>query len=620
MTLRAAWRMLREPVAVFGVALVGSAALWGRLWVTSPTTRGVCGCGDPALFQWFLAWPAHAIATGHSLVFSRDLFHPAGINLLANTSVLGLGVPLAPITWLGGPVLTQNVALLLSVPVAASAMDLFLRRVTTSTLARVGLSLFWGFSPFVVANLTEAHLMLAWTGLLPLLALGAWDTVSTDRRRARRGQVLLTLALIVQFFISTELLLLAVLIAVVVAAVLGLTALAAWFATGRLDVHPAGAIRRLAVAVGVAVVVLATPAAYALLGPRSLKGNIWGAGFNPGSAGSSLLDLVRPHAAGSGLVALSGYSGPAVVQAQLVGWGVIALALLAAIWRWRDHVTRTAAIVMVVCLALSLSSHNQPWAPWRWLGTLPVLEDVVQLRIAVFALLAAIVASATLIESLEARKGGGRALAVGALALAVLPVAIPEARGLPLRTVHVAVPAWWRAAPSRGVVLAYPYPGNPLQSPLAWQAHAAFAVSMLGGTGPQGTVPRAGVDAPATALLNALSQPPPFGPTVRPTATPANASLVRGMVERDGVTEVVVPVTIRGGPLVAGRPSPGAAAFFAQVLGEPPTVEHDAWVFAVPTSLAAPRYVPATVAARCVARVATAGPTSLGLCLFGAAR
>ena len=34
MTPRGVWRAWREPAALFSVALVGSAALWGRLWVT----------------------------------------------------------------------------------------------------------------------------------------------------------------------------------------------------------------------------------------------------------------------------------------------------------------------------------------------------------------------------------------------------------------------------------------------------------------------------------------------------------------------------------------------------------------------------------------------------------
>src|SRR4029077_5196784 len=106
----------------------------------------------------------------------------------------------------------------------ALTMDLFLRRVADAAVVRVVLAMLWAFSPFVVATVLESHPMLAWVGILPLLALGAWDAVSDEPRRARRGQVLLGAALLAQFFLSTELLLLAVLIAALVAVVLAATA------------------------------------------------------------------------------------------------------------------------------------------------------------------------------------------------------------------------------------------------------------------------------------------------------------------------------------------------------------------------------------------------------------
>ena len=60
-------------------------------------------------------------------------------------------------------------------------MDLFLRRVTTSLLARVVLSLLYGFSPYVLSSLAVSHLMTAWIGVLPLIALGTVDALDDDR-------------------------------------------------------------------------------------------------------------------------------------------------------------------------------------------------------------------------------------------------------------------------------------------------------------------------------------------------------------------------------------------------------------------------------------------------------
>ena len=610
MTDRVRARSWIEPLALLVAGLAGSAALWGRLWVSSPSTRGICGCGDPSLFQWLLAWPAHAIATAHSPVFSRDLFHPAGINLLSNTSVLGLGVPLAPVTWLGGPVLTQNVALLLAVPVAVVAMDLFLRRVTSSLAARVVLSLLYGFSPYVLSSLTVSHLMTAWIGVLPLIALGVVDALAEDRRRARRGAILLVVALVAQFFLSTELLLLSAIVAMVVAAVCGVT----WLVTRRPAGGPLLVVRRLWVPLAVTAALLAAPAAYALWGPRSLKGNIWGAGFNPSTGGTSVKDLLLPHAVAGGLTAYSGYSGPAMVQLQYLGWGLLGAAIVLAIWLWRDAVARTAAITMVACLILALSPRYVSWAPWQWVGRLPVLQNVLQFRVVVFALIAAVVVVARGAAALERLGRAGVLGSAAVLAVVALPVIVPEAQGLPLRTVHVAVPSWWRAFEGPGVVLAYPFPGTLLQSTLSWQAHGGFAVSMVGGSGPQATVSRAGDDAAATAILDHLS----LFTRTRPVASLVTAAPVRAMVVRDGVTEVVVPVSLHGGVLVTGAPSAGAAAFFIEVLGILPVVSHGAWVFHVPSQLPAPRLANPHKVALCI-RLGAA-PTGLAHCVYEAAR
>ena len=79
-------------------------------WAEGGTTHTLCGCGDPALFLWFFQWPATALAHGQNPFFSTALFHPEGINLLAQTSVTGMSLPLVPVTWIWGPVASLNVA------------------------------------------------------------------------------------------------------------------------------------------------------------------------------------------------------------------------------------------------------------------------------------------------------------------------------------------------------------------------------------------------------------------------------------------------------------------------------------------------------------------------------
>jgi hypothetical protein len=603
---RSRGRTFVEPLALFGTALVGSGAMWGRLWVTAPSSRGICGCGDPALFQWFLAWPAHAIATGHSLVFSRDLFAPHGVNLLANTSVLALGVPLAPVTWLWGPVAAENVALVLAVPFAVWTMDLFLRRVTDSPLVRVVLSIVYGFSPYVLASLVVGHLMTAWIGVLPLLGLGVVDSLATDPRRAHRGQILLCVALVAQFFLGTELLVLAVIAAILTLAALAVT----WACTKAVQRPTRTSVARLAWPLGIATVLLAAPTLYALVGPRSLSGKIWGPSFTPSSNGTSLLALVRPANSQRSVLAISGYAGRAPVELQYLGWGLLGVTVLVVVWQWRDTVVRTAAVVAAACAGLALSPASESWAPWQWFGTAPLLENVLQRRIVVFSLLGCLLVVARGAD-VAVRRGaiGAVATAVG-LGLVVVSFAVPEAGTLPFRTEAISTPTWW-TAPAGGVVLSYPFPGNVIESPLSWQAHSRFAVALVGGSGPQSQPSRSGADEQATSFLDDLSYPLVH----RVTASASVAAVIREMVRRDHVTDVVVPITVRGGTLTTGgTPASDAAVFLAEVLGTAPSVVHGAWVFDVTGALGAPRLVPTAAAAACAA-AASITPTSLGACL-----
>src|ERR1019366_7989117 len=88
------WRSLLLGFAAY---LALSVILWWNVWTAHPTSTATCGCGDSSLFIWFLEWPAYALAHGFDPLYSTAMFHPGGINLLANTGVVAIGVPLAPV-------------------------------------------------------------------------------------------------------------------------------------------------------------------------------------------------------------------------------------------------------------------------------------------------------------------------------------------------------------------------------------------------------------------------------------------------------------------------------------------------------------------------------------------
>ena len=162
---------------MFAGYLAVSVLLWWNVWSTHPSGVTSCACGDASLFLWFLEWPAYAIAHGHNPFYSASLFHPGGINLLSNTSVLAVGILLAPVTWIFGPVATMNVASTFAPVLSGLAMFWLLRRwVRWSPAAFVG-GLVFGFSPFVFVNLAGGHLMTSCS--CPYLSSSAASTSSS---------------------------------------------------------------------------------------------------------------------------------------------------------------------------------------------------------------------------------------------------------------------------------------------------------------------------------------------------------------------------------------------------------------------------------------------------------
>jgi hypothetical protein len=273
------------------VYLAVSVLLWWGVWSTHPTSTTTCACGDSALFLWFLEWPAYALAHGHSLFWSAWLFHPQGINLLSNTSVLAIGTVLAPVTWLFGPVATLNVAATLSPVLAALAMFWLLRRWVSWSPAAFAGGLLYGFSPFVVGSLADGHLMTATLVVPPLVVACLDEILVRQRHRARTVGIVLGGLLAVQFFVSTELLvLLVVMVAVALVLLLG------YGLAGHRDELRRRLPRAAAGAAwgaGTAAVLLAYPTWFALAGPAHLDGLVWP---DAGQAidGVTLSNLVRP--------------------------------------------------------------------------------------------------------------------------------------------------------------------------------------------------------------------------------------------------------------------------------------------------------------------------------------
>ncbi len=595
-----------RPWLMAGAAYLALAVfLWWGTWSTDPTSTTSCGSGDASLFTWFLEWPAYAMAHGLDPWYSAAIFHPTGINLLSNTGEELVGVGLAPVTWLFGPVAALNVALTLSPALSALAMFALLRRwVAWAPAAFVG-GLLYGFSPLALTALTATWLNMALLVVPPLVVVCLDELLMVQRRRVVPVGVTLGLLCVVQFFISTE-----VLAIMAIAAVIGIGMVAGWAAVCRraeLRRRCPPACRGLAAAGVVAASLLAFPTWFALDGPAHLSGLVWPS-LPPGLDGISLSALVwNPSTAQTAQQGhrFGGYQGPALVPESYLGIGLIAVALIGIVlWR-RDRKLWLFGTVGVLCIAMSVSlaTNIRPLRlPWLLLGRIPVVENILPFRFMSMTFLCVAVVLGLVVDHAhrsvlawsEPRAGsnrppgrGGRPwprVAAGTAGVAValvalVPIVDATAGDLPLTVRPVVLPTWFTAVaphlPAGQVVLAYPSTFGGFQSSLTWQAVDRMSYSTVEGAGPGEVVQRAGNERQAYVALSNAS----FLLDPSTAYQPSTASAVRDALLAWKVTRVVIPDQ-KDLPLYErGFNTSYTVGLMTAALGQRPQMQAGAWVW-----------------------------------------
>jgi len=623
--------------------LVVSAALWWHAWSGNPSRQALCGCGDPALFMWFLQWPVRAASHGEWLLFSRQMFSPGGVNVLSNTSVLAISVPMAPITWLFGPVASLNIALTLAPALSATACYWFLRRWVAWQPAAVAGGLLYGFSPIVLNNLAFAHLMAVTLVVPPLMVACVEDLLLRHRHRPARVGLALAALAVVEFFISSEVLLICIAflsLGILIVAVWG------WRHRGvdggrqwRLGVDAARV--GLGTAAGACLAALALPVWYALAGPQHLSGPVWS---NVASVNGSLRGLVDPSAT-SGVAGiyssidarLNGYYGPALPSVSFLGAGLVLVVLFGAL-RWRaDRRLWFWLSIAGVSLALSLGAAPGAWTPWRLFAHLPVLEDVTPQRFLVVTFLAAAVLLALVTNHVHGwvsgdAVGGGRAAVArrrraratlagaGVLAVALVPIVEAYAPVLPFTVQTVPVPQWAQEISARGgpspSVLTFPVASQHSQPPLAWQAVTGLQWSLVGGGGPASSpTVLATPQNTGYRVLVALSDPN----DAVPLATAANVTAVRRQLARWDPSLLVIPMNPMLPSAEAAVSPRYAVSFLTAVLGRVPRVVAGSWQWALPGRRLPSRVVAGPLQVKQCARsfYASGGPMGVPSCVLG---
>ncbi len=586
----------RRFLALAGLIYLALAMWWwSHAWASGWTDHSACSCGDPALFQWFIEWPAYALAHGLNPLYSRAMLHPGGVNLLANTSELGIGIPLAPITLAFGPVATINVANTAMPALSGLAMCWLLSRFSVGRLAAFCGGLLYGFSPFMLVADAGSYLMLSSLFVLPLV-VGCLDELLVRQRRSPFvSGATLSILLTIQFFLSTEVFAMTLLVGVVATIVLVAGALA--LRPASVAIRLPGAARALAVGLGLGGLLLAYPVWFALAGPAHLSGPIWGTTTAiGGNQLSSYVDLVHLPASFTATIhRLGGYQGPPLPAPTALG--VVLLAVLGVGWAlyWRDGRLWLFGVTGALLAAFSLGVSRGHWTPWRLFARVPVFENIIPSRFSLFVNLCAAIMLGIVLHHLSGsltRLLGPRPLALmagptAAAAVAVVslaPLAALEASNVPLTTPAVVVPRFVRVVaptlPRGQVLLTYPPLGS--QAAEAWQAVTKMAYSMVGGGGPGSAPARAGAERQGARVLAQLSTP--LGPP--PAADPASLSALRQALRAWGVTMVVVPDQPGLPAYARGRPVPTVASYVTAVLGHRPRSQAGALVWAqVPSDL-----------------------------------
>ncbi len=620
-------RTITLHLAVFGGFVLLGVVLWWHVWITGhPTTTISCQCGDPSQELWFLSWTPWALVHGHSPFLTNALYTgQGGANMMVNTSWMLPAVVLAPVTWMFGPIASFNVAATLAPALSGWCFFVAARRVTTLVPAQILGALLFGFSPFVLWNDPFGHVNFTLLFFLPLAFLLLHDLTIAHRRSAVWDGAWLAVLVVAEFFTSTEMLAMGVL-------VIGLTLVAAAVMAPRNAWHQR---RRLltafATTAGIVAVALAYPAWFVLAGPRHIVGAPWPDSPKWGTTPSALLDAgVRVHQS-SYFNITGGYYGGAGPNAgpvhlpSLIYFGVpltVLLVVSVVTWyRWR--LAWAVAIGTVIAWLFSFGTtlgyrpgagaQDSPWwLPWRLFAHLPLVDDILPIRFGVIvtfgaALLLAISLDrwATILTAALARRRGGHATTAGRrrprtvaawltgiVGVAVLvPVALTNS--VPFTVVSTPLPAWFSIdaprLPTGTVVLVLPFAG---QRAMGWQAQTGLHFDLAGGFAvvpdPDGRSAFVAPPGGAVAYLGRLSSDPESLQDTPLPSTAPQATEVRDAIERWHVGVTVVTEE--------GRQPLYSVAFLTAVYGRAPVFRHGVWVWTGPPSSEPVTIGPSTVA------------------------
>ncbi|WP_328506505.1 dolichyl-phosphate beta-glucosyltransferase [Streptomyces sp. NBC_00391] len=484
-----------RPADAFAVTffLLMSVALHIGRWLDPNGRYLPDSLQDQNQWEWFFAVTADNLVHLRNPLFTTFQGFPDGVNLMANTVMLGLSVPFAPVTLALGPAVTLALVMTLGLAATAAAWYwLIVRRVVRHRGAAFAGAALAAFAPPMVSH-ANAHPNFVVLFMIPLIVDRALRLCTGAR--TRRDGIVLGLMAAYQIFLGEEPLLLAA---------MGMLMFAAAYGLLRRDVardvwRPL--LRGLGIATLVALSLVALPLSWQFFGPQSY-GNI-AHGDNAGNSPLALLSFAERSLLAGDHDRAEALSLNPTEQNAFYGWPLVLLALGIVVRLWERPLVKALAVTAFGAALLSLGPEFRlPQTdlvlpgPWALLAEKPLFESVIEGRVAMVCAPVLGMLLAIACERLAAVPGlGTRYVGFMAVTLALLPI-VPA----PLKSVERAeVPAFiadgtWKSYINTGtgtvteagvgagetlVPVPLPDPGN--AEALRWQTTAGFGFRMPGG-------------------------------------------------------------------------------------------------------------------------------------------
>jgi hypothetical protein len=431
---------------------------------------------DQAFFEWMLAHGARVVTDGVYPFFSDRMNYPDGVNMMANTSVLAVSIPLTPVTLLWGPHVAFNV--FLTFALAATGISWYLvlsRQFVRSRLAAWIGAMFCTFAPSMVSH-AGGHPNIVSQFLVPLIIWRVLE-LRVPGRAVRNGLILAGL-LVWQAFINLEILFMT-------AVGLGIFCFVMWLKRRRTtpgELH--NFLRGLAVAGAISLAVLAYPLSVQFFGPQSYQG-LPAFVRNFGADLGSFTAYAQRSIAGNSL-ASARLAQNASEENAFFGWGLVILFFGLVVWMRRNLAVVTMAAIALLYAAMSLGPRIylngiNTGVPgiWAILHSVPVLNSAVPTRWAMaiapvvgFVLAFGCQRATDLVKAQPSAKNPVRVAMITAVAMALLPLVPTPLSTAPMDPVPAFVTSgmWQKYTGDDHSVVTLPLPDSSYPDPLRWSA------------------------------------------------------------------------------------------------------------------------------------------------------